>query len=79
MPEVRKKQSLVRIANAEYLLFGRLKRSVYAANNAHGKNHIGYLLLLKRSRRGSSAMPQNERDDVVLRCLVHYWIREEHT
>ncbi len=47
MPEVRKKQSLVRIANIEYLLFGRLKHSVHAANNAHEKNHIGVLAPLK--------------------------------
>ena len=59
----------------EHRPLGRLKHRIHAPDDAHGQDDVGILAALEEIAQNVVGDAPDERDDLVVRCLIHYRVR----
>lgn len=59
------------LLGVEHRLFGRFEHRIHAPNDEHGQDYIGVLTPLEQVAKHIVGDTPDERDNFVMRCLVH--------
>ena len=74
-PLLRDARLVEHLLGVQHRLLGRLQHGIHAPDDAHRKDHVWVLAALEEIAKNIVGDAPDKRDDLVVRCLVHFRVR----